>query len=209
MSNEDLPVDVFKQLLNEQPSENNSDSSLKFSPQKKKTPAILILTAILFAILAGILSFEFLFTDLTGDLREYLKNNPGRGNVSFNLKSPALFRSNMVLDIESIDSNDSMADVFHNFLRACKFIKDKKFERLYLAYKGENKFYLEGNFARNLGKQYGDENTVWLLRTFPENVYTLNNEKRFSFSAIGAGVLSRQEYENFSVFSKEWYLESK
>lgn len=209
MSNEDLPLDVLKQILHEQPREHRGDSSDKPSRPTKRHQAILITTGIVIAISALIIGYEFLFTDLTGDLRNFLKNNPGRGNVSFNLKSPALFRTNMVLNIESIDYNDSMADVFHNFLRVCKFIKDMHFERLYLAYRGTNKFYLHGNYVRELGQKYGVENTIWLLRTFPENVYTLNNEKRFSFSAIGAGILSTQEYENFAVFSKEWYFESK
>ncbi|WP_220270203.1 hypothetical protein, partial [Klebsiella pneumoniae] len=82
-----------------------------------------------------------------------------------------------------------------------------KGSKVYLSYRGKDKFYLKGEYFKTLGQEYGIQNPVYTLRTIPENVYMLNGERAYSVWEGGLlGVMGKQ-MEDLSDFSKAWYLD--
>lgn len=110
-------------------------------------------------------------------------------------------------DLRSITGENSSLDVNRVMLQFAEKIKDKQFNKIYLGYKGKDKFYFKGDFFQNLGKEYGLQNPVYTLRTMPENVYLLNGEHAYGVWEGGwLGVMGKQ-MEDLNTFSKDWFLD--
>ncbi|OTG78499.1 hypothetical protein B9T31_17585 [Acinetobacter sp. ANC 4558] len=110
-------------------------------------------------------------------------------------------------DFRSMTGENSSLDVNRVMLQFAEKIKDKQFNKVYLGYKGEDKFYFKGDFFQNLGKEYGLQNPVYTLRTMPENVYLLNGEHAYGVWDGGwLGVMNKQ-MEDLNTFAKDWYLD--
>lgn len=111
-------------------------------------------------------------------------------------------------DLRSISGNNSALDVNRVMLQFSEKIKDKKFNKVYLSYKGVDKFYFKGDYFQNLGQEYGTQNPIYTLRTMPENVYTLDDQHKYGVWEGGwLGVLNKQ-MEDLNTFANDWYLDS-
>lgn len=109
-------------------------------------------------------------------------------------------------DLRGISGENSALDVNRVMLQFSEEIKDKEFKKVYLSYKGKDKFYFKGDFFKNLGQEYGKQNPIYTLRTIPENVYMLNGEHAYSTWEGGwLGVMSRQ-MDDLKAYTKYWYL---
>lgn len=118
-----------------------------------------------------------------------------------------VYPSTLVLDIKSVSGSKSVADVFRVLLQYAERISEKQFDRVELALKGETKFYLSGEYFQKLGEEYGAQNTIYTMRTFPENVYDLDGQRAFSRWSGGLlGVVAKQ-MEDFEEFHRRWYIE--
>jgi hypothetical protein len=116
-------------------------------------------------------------------------------------------QSTLVIDVKSISGNKSAAEVFRVLLQYAEKLSAKEFDRIELSSKGKTKFVLEGDYFRTLGKEYGRQNPVYTMRTFPENLYGPNGQKAFgSWTGGLLGVVGKQ-MEDFMEFHKQWYLE--
>ncbi len=110
-------------------------------------------------------------------------------------------------DLRDISGENSSLDVNRVMLQFAEKVKDKKFSKVYLAFKGSDKFYLEGNYFQNIGKEYEFQNPIYTLRTMPENIYLLNGDHAYgSWSGGWLGVMNKQ-LEDLNAFSKDWYLD--
>jgi hypothetical protein len=75
-----------------------------------------------------------------------------------------------------------------------------------LGYAGTSKFMLDGAYFHKLGVEFGAQNPVYTIRTFPENV-----KKQDGSAASGRleggwlDVMSKQ-MDDFSKFHKQWYI---
>lgn len=109
-------------------------------------------------------------------------------------------------DLRSISNDKSALDVNRVMFQFSEKIKDKNFSKVYLSYKGEDKFYFTGNYFQKLGQEYEFQNPIYTLRTMPENVYSLNGDRKYGVWEGGfLGVINKQ-MEDLNTFSKEWYL---
>lgn len=110
-------------------------------------------------------------------------------------------------DLRSITGENSSLDVNRVMLQFAEKIKDKQFNKVYLSFKGKDKFYFKGDYYQNLGKEYELQNPVYTLRTLPENIYTLRGEHAYGTWEGGfIGVLGKQ-MEDLNTFSKDWFLD--
>ena len=58
-----------------------------------------------------------------------------------------------------------------------------------------------------LGEEFGEQNPVYTIRTFPEHLSRPDGAQAFSTWTGGIlGVLSKQ-MDDFNKFNKEWYIE--
>jgi hypothetical protein len=114
--------------------------------------------------------------------------------------------SELVIDLKDVSGSNSPADVSRVLLQYADALKIKEFEKVILAYRGTEKFQLKGSYFRTLGEEYGTQNPVYIMRTFPENVYGLDGTAAFETWTGGLlGVVGKQ-MEDFNEFHKRWYL---
>ena len=112
----------------------------------------------------------------------------------------------LVIDLSKVSGTNSPADVTRVLLQFAQSQKSKRFELVKLAHQGTTKFMLKGDFFQNLGIEFGDQNPVYTMRTFPENVYNLDGTTAFGTWTGGMlGVLGKQ-MEDFNEFHKKWYI---
>ena len=113
----------------------------------------------------------------------------------------------LVINIKNIDQEKSTADVFRTFYIIAEEFKDKEFNKVYLAYKGEKKFFITGTYFKDIGSSYSYQNPIYMLRTFPENTYSLNGNIAYSEWTGGIlGVTSRQ-MEDLNALANRWIIE--
>lgn len=114
--------------------------------------------------------------------------------------------SSLVFDLKMVSETNSPADVFRVFLQFSSRMKNKSFERVILAHQGLVKFHLKGEYFKTLGVEFGDQNPVYTIRTFPQNIYRPDETLAFGTWTGGIiGVLGEQ-MNNFNKFHQEWYI---
>lgn len=113
----------------------------------------------------------------------------------------------VVVDLRHLGDDAAGVDVMRALLHSAESLKDSKFDHVVLAYKGQSKFVLDGAYFQKLGEEFKTQNPVYTLRTLPENVKKLDGTAAYGTWTGGMlGVMTRQ-MEDFSQFSKDWYLD--
>lgn len=111
----------------------------------------------------------------------------------------------LVVDLWSIQPDKSMADVSRVLLSIARELKDREFDRVILAWRGDARFAMDGPYFARLGREYGIQNPVYTLRTMPENVYLIDGRPAFDTWTGGLlGVLGKQ-MEDLKDFHLRWY----
>lgn len=167
---------------------------------------LLWIIGVIAIIAGGIYSFNFLTvmqptkSTINADIR-----NDGI-SIDAHYKYFVLINT-LVFDLKNVAADKAAADVFRVFLQTASALKNKNFERVELAYKGTPKFILTGEYFKTLGSEFGEQNPIYTMRTFPENLYNISGEAAFSKWSGGVlGVLGEQ-MNDFNAFNKQWYLD--
>jgi len=80
-----------------------------------------------------------------------------------------------------------------------------EFDSVILSFRGKYKFRIEGGYFNKLGSELDSQNPLYTIRTFPENLYTLDGKRAYGSWTGGLfGVLSKQMGE-FNDFHDQWY----
>ena len=112
----------------------------------------------------------------------------------------------LVFSVDSIAPSNSMADVFRVLWSYAGKMKSEKFDKVELAYKGNVRFYVSGTHFQNIGMEYGIQNPVYVIRTFPENIYTKDGLRAFNVWTGGVIGVTGKQMEDFNELNKKWYL---
>ncbi len=112
----------------------------------------------------------------------------------------------LVYDLRSVSPEKSKADVFRVFLQFAKRMRDREFSRVYLSYKGNLKFYLDGSYFKRLGNEYDWQNPVYIIRTFPEYVKELDGSTAYQTWMGGFLGVSLEQFSDFDDFHDRWYV---
>lgn len=141
-------------------------------------------------------------------LREAISANPSNAGVSVVSYHQWLINpSTVVFDLWDVDDDISMADVTRVFLEFSSEMKGRKISRVIFAYRGDHRFYIDGDFFSELGNMSATQNPIYAIRTMPQNIKTMAGRAAFStWSGGPIGVLSRQ-LDDFNNFHKQWWLE--
>lgn len=116
--------------------------------------------------------------------------------------------NSIVFDLRRVEGENSMADVTRLLLQFAQTQKDHRYRQVTLAYRGESKFKLEGEYFQTLGEEFGEQNPVYTIRTLPENLYMPDGERAFGTWTGGLlGVLGKQ-MEDHQEFHRRWYLQA-
>jgi hypothetical protein len=100
-----------------------------------------------------------------------------------------------------------MADVFRVLLQFAGAEKSREFASVELSFRGKPKFLISGQYFKQLGQEYGTQNPVYTLRTFPENLMKLDGSRAYpSWTGGLIGVAGRQ-IEESNNFHRQWWLD--
>ena len=108
----------------------------------------------------------------------------------------------LVFSLKEVGDDHSKSDVFRIILQFAEHMSDKDFDKVIFAYKGTKKFYIDGQYFKQLGNEYSYQNPLYTMRTFPSELFEMDGTRAyFSFGSIFSGI------EDFNDFSDEWYLD--
>ena len=112
----------------------------------------------------------------------------------------------LVLDIWSIQGENSKADVDRVIFQASASLNDYSFDAVTLAFRGRGRFMLPGDYFRQLGTEFeAGQNPIYLIRTLPENVNHTDGSDAFPQWTGGLlGVVNKQ-MEDHNAFHEQWY----
>lgn len=113
----------------------------------------------------------------------------------------------LVFDIKKIGYTTSSADVFRVFWTFSSKMKKKKIDKVILSSKGKPKFYIKGDYYKQLGNKHNIENPIFIIRTFPENVYKNNGTKAFGTWTGGWLAVANKQMEEFNELMKIWFID--
>jgi len=173
---------------------------------KKSKKTILILATTCVAVFVAIYLVNYI--TLQKPLSDVINSDPRNEGITLSSHySYYVYPSELVLDIKDVAGDKSAADVFRVLLQYAEKLEKISFNRVILASKGNTKFLLEGGYFKKLGEEYGTQNPVFTMRTFPENIYKPDGQRAFgSWTGGMLGVLEKQ-MEDFAEFHKQWYIE--
>jgi hypothetical protein len=114
----------------------------------------------------------------------------------------------VVYDLREVAPDKSPADVFRVFLQFADAMKGESFDRVELAFRGETKFVLDGRDFQELGQNYGRENPMYLVRTFPERLQTPEGGRAFERREGPPLQVVGVQLDDFNEFHRRWYIEA-
>jgi len=158
-------------------------------------------------VLVGVI-FSFNYFTLGKPLSEVLQSETRNSGIELRSHYKYYVQpSLLVVDVNTISGEKSAADVFRVFLQYAAKLKEKSFESVLLQSKGVTKFIIQGDYFKELGNEYGEQNPVYTMRTFTEHVYSPDGTKAFSTWSGGLLGVLKQQMEDFGEFHKKWYVE--
>lgn len=168
--------------------------------------SIILVAAIALFALAALTGNYFL---VHRDMREAIASDPRNvGLVFFGYHDKLVWPGTIKIDIRDVSATNSPADVFRLLLQFAAKQKDKNYDKVILAFRGDPRFVLKGEYFKVLGAEYGTQNPTYTMRTFPENLYNVDGTPAFGTWTGGLlGVLGKQ-IEDFTEFHKRWYINS-
>lgn len=149
-------------------------------------------------------NYVFVGAALTDAIRSDPRNAGIEASAHYeNYMSPSV----LVFNLNKISENNSPADVFRVFLQYSERMKNKSFDRVMLAHNGKVKYQIKGEYFKMLGVEFEDQNPIYTIRTFPENLSRPDGTQAFGTWTGGIlGVLAEQ-MNDFNKFHQEWYLD--
>lgn len=100
-----------------------------------------------------------------------------------------------------------MVSMTRRLLKVAEALKDDDYGRIYLSYKGREKFYLEGPYFKQIGTEREWQNPIYTVRTMPENVHNLDGSPAFQTWTGGwLGVMGQQMDDN-NEFHRKWWVD--
>lgn len=141
----------------------------------------------------------------TSDLDRVLKDDPRNAGVAVSVDcKEVLSCDNLVFSVDGVTG--SKLDVTRVFFQFAESQEDTPYEKVILASKGENKFYVTGAYFKQVGSDYLTENSLYLLNHLPENVKNLDGTPAFETWGGGwLGVASKQ-IDDLNSLHDQWWL---
>ncbi len=164
--------------------------------------------AIIIVILIGLGIYGFNYLNLKMPSSKITNADERNSGISYDVHYDYhIMPSVLIYNLKKISVDKAAADVFRVFLQTSSALKEKKFDRVELAYKGKTKFMIRGDYFAEIGQEFGEQNPMFTIRTFPENLNNLNGES--AYSEWSGGVLSvvGKQMEDFNDFTAKWYMD--
>ena len=113
----------------------------------------------------------------------------------------------LIFDLQSIAGDKSAMDVFRVFLQFSSAVTHDTFSNVLLAFRGHNKFALSGEHFHQIGLEFGEQNVIYTLRTFPEKLSPLDGMREFPSRQGGLLYVAQAQMQDFAAFNDRWFLD--
>lgn len=152
----------------------------------------------------------YLFNSMTLTWPITKKINEDKRNEGISVKvryKHYIFLNTLEFNLKNVSTEKASVDVFRVLLQTASHLKDKKFKKVELSYRGTTKFILTGDYFRQLGIELDKQNPMYTVRTFPENLYNKNGEASYGRWEGGMFRVFEKQMEDFNDFNKKWYID--
>lgn len=105
----------------------------------------------------------------------------------------------VVYDLKKLSVKQTPIDVHTAFLEFAKKLRDKRYSRVELSYRGTTKFQIDGGSFHQLGVEYAKRNFDYVLYTFPRLFHRVGRDTAASSS----------ERDALIQFHRHWYGEDQ
>lgn len=143
---------------------------------------------------------------LQADMASVLKADPRNAGIEVSVRTDTS-RSTLVYDLRAISMSNSAADVFRVLLQFARAERSLTFKSVELAFRGQVRFRLTGEYFKQLGEEYGTQNSVYTMRTFTENVFKPDGSSAYPRWSGGLIGVAAKQTEQFSQFHHEWFMD--
>ncbi len=163
-----------------------------------KQRLLLLILAIL--IPAGIYGYNYI--NLEGPLAKVLERNEAYQGIQihsyyYNFIAP----SKVIFDVMNVE-NASTSDVFSVLVDFAKENKNKEYQQVILAYKGNARFVLPGDHFQKLATDPNSNDSLSTIKNFIAHVQNLDGTNPYSSQATATDVSLQAQFDDFS---SKWY----
>lgn len=144
---------------------------------------------------------------LQGDMDGVLRSDPRNAGILVSVRTRD-GGAKLVYDLTSVAGTNSMSDVFRVFLQFAKAEKDREFTSVELSFGSRPKFLIAGDYYRQLGREFGTQNPIYTIRTFPEHLTKLDGSAAYPTWTGGWLGVSAKQMQDFNAFHRAWWLDS-
>lgn len=179
--------------------------SVPDGPPPKRLTRWLFLPLLLIISIGAAYGFNYLA--LQHPMNEVLESDPRNKGLEVSVHYQSYLNpSVLIYDLRRLSGTNSKVDVFRSFLQFAEKVNGKSFEKVELAFRGETKFVLDGEYFKELGRDYGTQNPVWTMNHFPEKLKLPDGTRAYETWTGGwLGVVGKQ-IEDFNDFHDKWYM---
>ncbi|PYQ60880.1 MAG: hypothetical protein DMF58_06685 [Acidobacteria bacterium] len=103
----------------------------------------------------------------------------------------------VVYDLRELSFRQAPIDVHTAFLEFAKRLRERRYQRIELAYRGTAKFEIDGGIFRRLGDEYAKRNFDYVLYTFPRLLHSIRPPH--------VDPASESDRDALVQFHREWY----
>jgi hypothetical protein len=167
------------------------------------------LTLLLLLVLIPLSVYGWNYLTLQRKVSEVLDKDPRNKGVEVSAHYKTYVNpSVLVYDLRGVAGTNSRLDVTRVLLQFAEQVKDKKFERVELAFRGETKFLLDGDYFQQLGREYNYQNPVYTTNHMPENLRLPDGTRAYDTWTGGLLGVSLKQMQDFNDFHDRWYWRS-
>lgn len=175
------------------------------SPPKKRSVGAIVPAALMLVIAAlAIGALEWHKHAINAPVQAALVGETGATTVTY--RRDLIGGNDIVFDVTSTTGDISEVDMTRRLLKAAEALKNEDFDKVYLAYKGREKFYFDGSYFKTLGEERESQNPVYTVRTMPESVHNLDGSSAFQTWAGGLLGVVGQQFDDLNEFHRKWWV---
>lgn len=130
-------------------------------------------------------------------------------NTSILFRLSGTLSEQITLDIADMTGEESGADVFRVFWHTAHILKDAGHPQtaVILASFGEPRYRVPKVVVSDVADAYPDQNPVYLIRTFPARVETLDGKQAFPDRRGGLLYVTGKQMEDFGDLVQAWIIQ--
>lgn len=163
--------------------------------------SILILVILIFIIIAA---NAIIFTYPIYNIA--LEDSRNEGILAIAYLRFGIFFPYIVFDLWKVE-NKSNADIQRVFQLFAEYLKNFNFQRVYLSHHGKLKFYVDGNYFKNLGEQTYQGKYMFGTVTIADNLKSLSGYN-FFMKSDSTGIFEElNSIKNFNEMHRFWWHE--